>query len=309
MKIIFMGTPSFALPSLRALIKSGHKVVAVVTQPDRPSGRGGKIKYSPVKEFALAEGIPVLQYQKISREGVEQLKALAPDIMVTAAYGQILSREVLDIAPHGVINVHGSLLPAYRGAAPVQWALINGEKSTGITIMQTEEGLDSGDIILQESIDMGGEECFDSLYSRLAELGARLLVRAISLIQSQAAVFIPQNPELATYFPTIKKTDGLLDFSLPARALFNRIRAIDCHTVLCGRQFKVRTAAVTEEDGSFAPPGTVLHADRKNGLVVACGSGALRLCSVQAACCACMPDISFLNGRKVEPGTVLGADA
>ena len=189
MKVIFLGTPDFSVPTLKAIIKSHHQLLAVVTQPDKPSGRGERLSYSPVKQVALENNLKVLQYDKIRLQGVDDLKRLAPDIMVTCAFGQILSQEIIDIAPHGIINVHASLLPKYRGAAPIQWSILNGDKETGVTIMQTEAGIDTGDIIAVEKTIISPEETAGELFDRLSFIGAELLVRTLDDIEQGTAIF------------------------------------------------------------------------------------------------------------------------
>lgn len=307
MKIIFLGTPDFSVPSLQALIDSHHEVLAVVTQPDKPAGRSGKLCFSPVKELALKYNIPVLQYKKIRFEGVRDLKDLAPDIMVTCAFGQILSKEIIDIAPHGIINVHASLLPLYRGAAPIQWSVINGDKQTGITIMQTEEGIDTGDIIKVEKTDIGNEETSEELFERLSVLGANALIKALDDIESGKAVFIKQNDELATHVKMLKKEDGLLNFNQNSETLRNFIRGMNswpsAYTFLNGKLFKVFKGSIYSGDFN-APCGTVVLADNKNGLVVKTKDGALRLDVIQAEGGKKMTDTDYLIGHKIPVGTV-----
>lgn len=307
MKIIFLGTPDFSVPSLQALIDSPHEVLAVVTQPDKPAGRSGKLCFSPVKELALKYNIPVLQYKKIRFEGVRDLKDLAPDIMVTCAFGQILSKEIIDIAPHGIINVHASLLPLYRGAAPIQWSVINGDKQTGITIMQTEEGIDTGDIIKVEKTDIGNEETSEELFERLSVLGANALIKALDDIESGKAVFIKQNDELATHVKMLKKEDGLLNFNQNSETLRNFIRGMNswpsAYTFLNGKMFKVFKGSIYSGDFN-APCGTVVLADNKNGLVVKTKDGALRLDVIQAEGGKKMTDTDYLIGHKIPVGTV-----
>lgn len=307
MKIIFLGTPDFSVPSLQALIDSPHEVLAVVTQPDKPAGRSGKLCFSPVKELALKYNIPVLQYKKIRFEGVRDLKDLAPDIMVTCAFGQILSKEIIDIAPHGIINVHASLLPLYRGAAPIQWSVINGDKQTGITIMQTEEGIDTGDIIKVEKTDIGNEETSEELFERLSVLGANALIKALDDIESGKAVFIKQNDELATHVKMLKKEDGLLNFNQNSETLRNFIRGMNswpsAYTFLNGKLFKVFKGSIYSGDFN-APCGTVVLADNKNGLVVKTKDGALRLDVIQAEGGKKMTDTDYLIGHKIPVGTV-----
>ena len=205
MRVVFLGTPDFSVNTLKAIINSKHEVVAVVTQPDKPVGRSSKLVFSPVKQVAVEHNLKVLQYNKIRLEGVDDLKALNADIMVTCAFGQILSQEIIDIAPKGIINVHASLLPKYRGAAPIQWSIINGDSETGVTIMQTEAGIDTGDIICMEKTPISETETAGELFDRLSMLGAKLLVEALDLIESGNATFTKQNDDLATHVKMLKK--------------------------------------------------------------------------------------------------------
>lgn len=308
MRIVFLGTPDFAVPSLKALIDSDHEVLSVVTQPDRPTGRSGKPSFSPVKELALSCGIPVLQYNRIRLEGVEDLKRLAPDIMVTCAFGQILSKEIIDIAPHGIINVHASLLPAYRGAAPIQWSIINGDKQTGVTIMQTEEGIDTGDIIKVAKTDIGDEETAEQLFERLSRLGAAVLLEALSDIQSGTATFTKQNDALATHVKMLKKEDGLLNFKQNSETIRNFIRGMNswpsAYTFVNGKMLKVFKGKVVDCDSDL-PCGCVIDADNKNGLVVKTADGAIRLECIQAEGGKKMSDSEYLIGHKIPVGTEL----
>jgi len=224
MRIAFFGTPEFAVPSLKALVNSKkHKVVCVVTQPDRPAGRGQDVVLSPVKKLALANKIPVLQPERISRE-VELLGPHKPDIIVTCAFGQILKQNVIDYCKHGVINVHASLLPKYRGASPIQWAIIKGETRTGITIAQTDIGLDTGDIIHATECDIGPKETAGELFARLSVQGAEALLTALDMIEAGTACRMPQDNSKATLAPMFKKTDGRIDFGRPAQQIINLVR-------------------------------------------------------------------------------------
>lgn len=317
MRLIFLGTPDFSVPSLKAIHASGHEVLAVVTQPDKPVGRSGKLCPSPIKQTAEELGIKVLQYEKIRRDGVSDLTALKPDIMVTCAFGQILSKEILDIAPHGVINVHASLLPKYRGAAPIQWAVINGDEQTGVTIMKTEEGVDTGDMILVEKTPIYPDETAGELFDRLSELGAKAVVRALDLIESGAACFEKQNEALATHVRMLKKEDGVIDFSLSAKQIVNFVRGMNpwpcAFTYLNGKLLKVFKAEIVCENSSGAKKtsrngvkaGTVLSADGKNGLIVKVGDGLVRLSVLQAEGGKRMDDCAFLLGHKIPAGTEL----
>lgn len=319
MNLVFLGTPDFAVPSLKSIINSKHKVLAVVTQPDKPVGRNGKICFSPVKQVAIDNGIKVLQYNKIRLEGVDDLKALKPDIMVTCAFGQILSKEILDIAPHGVINVHGSLLPKYRGAAPIQQAVINGDKETGITVMQTEEGVDTGDMILVEKTLVYPDETAGELFERLAEIGADAVVKALDLIESGKAVFVKQDDSAATHVKMFKKEDGVIDFSLSSQKIHDFVRGMNpwpcAFTFLNGKILKVFKADVVDSVFACADKelcelerGAVAFADLKNGLVIKTPDGGVRLSEVQEEGGKRMDDKTFLLGHKICRGTLLKSE-
>lgn len=303
MKVIFLGTPDFSVATLKSIIKSKHRLLAVVTQPDKPSGRGEKMNFSPVKKVALENGIKVLQYDKIRVDGVEELRSLNPDIMVTCAYGQILSQEIIDVAPHGIINVHASLLPKYRGAAPIQWAILNGDTETGITIMQTEAGIDSGDIISVEKTPIGKDETAGELFDRLSIIGANLLVKTLDSIEAGTATFTPQNHSIATHVKMLKKTDGMIDFTKNYETLHNFVRGMDpwpcAYTFLNGKVLKVfKTEKINFSCVTDFSCGQVIFADRKNGLVVKCGDGAIRLCEIQTEGKRRMSDLDFVIGQR-----------
>ena len=304
MKVIFLGTPDFSVPTLKAIINSRHQLLAVVTQPDKPSGRGEKMTCSPVKQVALENNIKVLQYDKIRLQGVDDLKNLAPDIMVTCAFGQILSQEIIDIAPHGIINVHASLLPKYRGAAPIQWSILNGDKETGVTIMQTEAGIDTGDIISVEKTLIAPEETAGELFDRLSYIGAELLVKTLDAIEQGTATFTPQDHSSATHVKMLKKLDGMLDFGNKCETLVNFVRGMNpwpcAFTFLNGKMLKVYKAEkVGNIDISKFTDGQVMFADSKNGLIVKCKDGALRLCIIQLEGKKRMNDTDFVIGQRI----------
>lgn len=304
MKVIFLGTPDFSVPTLKAIIKSHHQLLAVVTQPDKPSGRGERLSYSPVKQVALENNLKVLQYDKIRLQGVDDLKRLAPDIMVTCAFGQILSQEIIDIAPHGIINVHASLLPKYRGAAPIQWSILNGDKETGVTIMQTEAGIDTGDIIAVEKTIISPEETAGELFDRLSFIGAELLVRTLDDIEQGTATFTPQDHSSATHVKMLKKSDGMLDFKNNCETLVNFVRGMNpwpcAFTFLNDKMLKVYKAEKVEDvDDSQYADGQIMFADSKNGLVVKCKNGALRLCVIQIEGKKRMKDTDFVIGQRI----------
>ena len=305
MKIIFLGTPDFAVPTLKALIQN-HEVVAVVTQPDKPHGRSSKLVPSPVKLVAIENNIPVLQYEKIKKQGVEDLKSFNADVMVTCAYGQILSQEILDITPVGVLNVHGSILPKYRGAAPIQWAIINGEKETGITILRSEAGMDDGDMLLIKTTPILENETSEELFNRLSVLGAECIIEALKLVETGKAVFTPQNHELATKCKMLKPEMGKIDFNQSAQTIVNLIHGLNpwplCKVSINGTKFKLYRAKVVDCD-SDVKEGTVVVSSPKKGLVVKCGNGCISIEELQSENGKRMPAKSYLNGKSIPEGS------
>lgn len=308
MRVIYLGTPQFALAPLKSIFESSHTVAAVVCQKDKPNARGNKVNLSPVKEFALEKGIPVLQYGKIRLEGVEELKAVNADIMVTCAYGQILSQEILDITKHGVINIHASLLPKYRGSSPVQRAIINGEKVIGVTVMKTVLALDAGDMILKREITLGNENSGEAL-DRLSVLGAEMITEALDLIESGRARFEKQDESQASYHPMLKKEDGKTDFSLDATAQANFIRGMNPWPgAFCNSDYgilKLLSAELADDGGSTLGYGTVLDGSPKTGLVVKCSSGAVKITRLQAENAKALSAEEFLRGKPVKKGSRL----
>lgn len=312
-RIAFMGTPEFALPSLKALLDSGENVVCVVTQPDRPRGRGRKVMAPPVKELALAASLPVLQPERIRGEEFHGiLRDFKPDIIVLVAFGKILPASIITLPPLGTINVHGSLLPRYRGAAPIQWALVNGEEETGVTVMQMDEGIDTGDILLQESIAIMPQDTAGTLSAKLAELGGKTLVRALDLLRSDSIQPLQQDDARASYAPILQKEDGVVDWSQPAKRISGLIRGLDpwpaTVTTLAGRRLRLFSPQVEENSSccsTFPEPGTICRADR-NGLLVTTGNGCLLIREVQPEGARRMEVAAFISGRLVEPGTLLG---
>ena len=301
MRIVFMGTPYFAVPSLEKLIEAGHEIAAVVTQPDRKCGRGQKPKQPPVKLTANENNIPILQFDRIkSEEGVNAVKEKQPDMIVTAAFGQILSKQILDIPKHGCLNVHASLLPKYRGAAPIQWAIINGEETTGVTIMYMDEGLDTGDIISYVKTDILKDMTGGALYEKLAFLGADLLVETIDDIEKGTAARIKQDEESSSYYPPLSRQLGLIDWNKPAEDIRNLIRALDpvmsAYSYQGKDMYKIWKASALE---GVAKPGKVVEADQKKGLIVGTGRGLLKIEEIQAPCCRRMSTMDFLRGNKL----------
>lgn len=305
LKIVFMGTPDFSAEVLSALAAE-HDVAAVVTGPDKPVGRGYTLTPSPLKVRAMELGIPVLQFGKVSRDGLEAVAALKPDLGVTAAFGQILSDGFLALFPEGVINVHASLLPKYRGASPIQWAVLNGDNETGVTIMRTVKEVDAGDILLQKRTPIGEKETAGTLFDRLAVLGGEALCEAVRLIESGEAVYTPQDASAATHCSMISKADGKIDFGKTAAELDRFVRGMtpwpSAWFDYGGGSVKVFRAERAEGSGF---PGEVLAADAKSGLVVACGGGAVRLSVLQPAGKPRMSDTAYLAGHKIALGAVL----
>ncbi len=309
MRIVFMGTPDFAVPSLRALLDAGYDVTGAFTQPDRPAGRGGKTRACPVKLLAEQRGVPVVQVEKIRRpEGLEALKAFAPDLCVTAAFGQILSGENLQVPRLGTVNVHASLLPRHRGAAPINWAIWMGDKTTGVTTMFTDKGLDTGDMIFKEETEVGLYETAGELTARLAEMGAQVLLRTVSAIENGDCPREAQDAALATYEPMLQKEMGLMDFTQDAAHLARQVRALDpwpgAYAGMREGVLKVWKAKQAEGEYQGAP-GEVLVSDGRKGLIVACGGGALELIEIQAPNAKRMEARAYLRGKSIPEGMVL----
>ncbi|RDV83452.1 methionyl-tRNA formyltransferase [Ammonifex thiophilus] len=310
MRLVFMGTPAFAIPSLEALTRAGHELVLVVTQPDRPKGRGGKLTPPPVKEWALRYGLPCLQPVRLKDPAfLAALREAEPEVIVVVAYGKILPPEVLNLPPRGCINLHASLLPKYRGAAPIQHALLSGEKETGVTTILMDEGMDTGDILLQESLVVGEEENFGSLHDRLAQLGAELLCRTLSLWKEGKIKPKPQDHSQATYAPPLRSEDEIIRWEEPAEKIKNLVRALDpapgARTFWQGKVLKIwRARALTGPFGGV--PGEVL-ALAPEGIVVRAGEGALLVLELQLAGGKRLKASEFLRGHSLTPGTVLGS--
>ncbi len=302
MRLVFMGTPQFAVPCLEQILSDGYQVAGVFTQPDRPQGRGYKLAPPPVKELALAHQIPVFQ-PKTLRDGqaLATLQELKPDLIVVVAYGRILPADILELPPLGCINVHGSLLPKYRGAAPIQWSVINGDPTTGITTMYMAEGMDTGDMILKTETPIGPQETAGQLFGRLSLLGAQCLSDTLKLVKAGKAPRQPQNHDLATLAPMLTKCDGLLSFKKTAQELFNLIRGCSpwpgAFTYIQGRMIKVHRVRV--HPGLCGPPGRVIDCQR---FIVACGQGALEFLEVQPQCKGRMSGPQFLCGCRMAPG-------
>ena len=326
MKIVFMGTPDFAAQALEALIEAGHEVAAVVTQPDKPRGRSGELKFSPVKECALRHGIFVFQPERIKRpEAVETLKSFAADIFIVAAYGQILSQEILDMPQFGCVNIHASLLPKYRGASPIQHAIIRGEKTTGITIMQMDAGVDTGDMLYQRELPISHEDTFETLHDKLKVLGGEAVVQALDLLEKGELFPKKQAEEESSYAPLIDKKMGCIDFGKSACELDRLIRGMtpwpSAYTFYHGKQLKIWKAIPKGPDGAFQgsdsasrepggaayAPGEIVKVE-KDHISVATGQGFLEVYELQLEGKKRMQARDFLLGVRMKPGERLGQE-
>lgn len=313
MKIIFAGTPEFAAVALHALYEAGFEIPLVLTQPDRPAGRGMHLQASPVKQFAVMHGIPVAQpvslrlggkYPDVAKEAHELLRATKHDVMVVAAYGLILPRSVLDIPQHSCINIHASLLPRWRGAAPIHRAIEAGDAETGVTIMQMEEGLDTGPMLLMEHLPIAADDTTGSLHDKLAALGGRQIVEAMRKLEQGILQATPQPDEGANYAAKITKEEAALDFAQPVQVLARKIRAFNpfpgASGSFNGTQVKLWCAEVL--DAPQGSPGQVLAANAKDGVIIACGQGALRVTELQKPGGKRLPAAEFLKGFTMESG-------
>lgn len=312
MKIVYMGTPDFAVNTLEAIVKAGHEVALVVTQPDKAKGRSGKLVYTPVKEKALEYELPVAQPKKVREERfVHELEKLSPDVIVVVAFGQLLPESILNIPRYGCINVHASLLPAYRGAAPIQWAVIDGLEETGVTTMYMEKGLDTGDIICQSRLRLDKEETGGSLFERLAVEGASLLLTTLEQLEKGTAARTKQDDSKSSYAKILTKEMGKLDFSKDAAVLERLIRGLNpwpsAFTSIHGKGLKIFKAEVLLEEtlSGSDEPGTILSVD-KGSFTVRCGNGALRVLNLQLEGRKRMDTSAFLLGYEVKAGTKLG---
>ncbi len=302
MRVIFMGTPDFAVPSLQALLDRGDDICAVFTQPDKPKGRGHKLQPPPVKELALRHSLPVLQPDTLRDEAVQgSIAELEPDAIIVVAYGKLLPPKVLSVPRLGCINVHGSLLPKYRGAAPIQWAVINGEKTAGVTTMFMAEGMDTGDMLLKSETEVGPEETSGELFDRLKLLGAKLLTETLDKLEQGELKAIPQDGTQATLAPLLKKEMSALDWSEPAQRIHDRIRGLNpwpcAAAVLDGKRIKLLASQVIEGEGI---PGTAYNLDGE--LAAACGRGMLRITELQADTGKRMSGKDYLVGHPLKEG-------
>ena len=308
MKVIFMGTPDLSVGTLEALIDAGHEVVLVVTQPDKPKGRGGKVLYTPVKEAALAHDIPVYQPVKIREpECIEELRKYKADIMVVIAFGQILPKEILEMTPYGCVNVHASLLPAYRGAAPIQWAVINGDKVSGVTTMQMDEGLDTGDMLLKEEIVLDEKETGGSLHDKIADAGARLCIETLKALEQGTVTPVKQGESTTEYARKLDKRMGNISWEKPAEEIERLIRGLNpwpsAYTDWNGKVMKIWQAEVCEGDTKEVP-GTVVKVE-KDGFYVQTGKDLLKVTELQIPGKKKMDAGAFLRGCRIENGEVL----
>ena len=308
MKIIFMGTPDFSVGTLEALVEAGHEVVLVVTQPDKPKGRGKEMQFTPVKECALKHNIPVFQPRRVREaECIEELKKYNADIMVVVAFGQILPKEILEMTPYGCINVHASLLPKYRGAAPIQWAIIDGEEVTGVTTMQMNEGLDTGDMLLKTEISIDAKETGGSLFDKLADAGAKLCVETLIGLEEKRITPVPQGDATTSYAKMIDKKLGDIDWTQSAVAIERLIRGLtpwpSAYTNWQGKVMKIWDAEVAA-GASDVTPGTIINVE-KDAFFVQTGEGFLKVCELQIPGKKRMDAGAFLRGYQVKAGEVL----
>ena len=306
MRIVFMGTPDFAKESLEALVNAKHEILAVVTNPDKPKGRGMKMIFSPVKEYAISKGFEVKQPIKVrnNTECLEEIKALNPDIICVVAYGKIIPKEILDIPRYGCVNVHGSLLPKYRGAAPIQWAVLNGDKKTGITTMYMDIGMDTGDMILKEEVEIGENETTGELWDRLSIIGGKLLVKTLELIEKGEAPREKQDNNFSSMAPMLKKEMGYINWKeYPAEKIKNLVRGLNpimgAYTFFDNKKVKFWKVEIISKDVANEP-GTVIESDEKSGLLIQAIDGVISVLEIQAENSKRMNIKDYLRGNKVE---------
>ncbi len=309
-RLIFMGTPQFAVPTLEALIQKGHRILAVVTQPDRPKGRGRKQVPSPVKELAVTHQIKVLQPQKVSDDHFcDQIREMEPDMAIVVAFGQILKENLLTIPGWGVINIHASLLPKYRGAAPIQWAILNSESKTGLTVMRMDEGLDTGPILFQKEVPILEDETAGQLHDRLSQLAGQVIIEALTDMAKTQVKEIPQDDSLASYASKIERRDSLVDWKQPATKISCLIRALDprpgAFTLLEGKQIKLFSSTVVERSGLDGVPGRVVR-HTKEAIHVDTGQGMIGIREIQYPGKKRLSIPDFLRGFPLPEGTIFG---
>lgn len=329
LKILFMGTPDFAQESLKSIYDTGFEIIGVVTNPDKPKGRGMKLAYSPVKEYALEKNLKIYQPIKIKNntEFLDEIKTLAPDVICVVAYGKILPKEILEIPKLGCINVHGSLLPKYRGAAPIQWAVLNGDKTTGITTMYMNEGMDTGDMILKEEVEIGPEETTGDLWQKLSKIGGEILVKTLKLIEEGKAPREKQTEE-ATLAPMLNKEMALIDWeNSDANKIHNLIRGLNpimgAYSYIDGKKIKFWKSKVLTKEEFFSyktefeeyeakfnnlVPGTILIADDKDGLYIKANGGVLKILEIQGENAKRMPTADFLRGNHLIAGMIFSKE-
>lgn len=329
LKILFMGTPDFAQESLKSIYDAGFEIIGVVTNPDKPKGRGMKLAYSPVKEYALEKNLKIYQPIKIrnNTEFLDEIRALAPDVICVVAYGKILPKEILEIPKLGCINVHGSLLPKYRGAAPIQWAVLNGDKTTGITTMYMNEGMDTGDMILKEEVEIGPEETTGDLWQKLSKIGGEILVKTLKLIEEGKAPREKQTEE-ATLAPMLNKEMALIDWENSyANKIHNLIRGLNpimgAYSYIDGKKIKFWKSKVLTKEEFFSyktefeeyeakfnnlVPGTILIADDKDGLYIKANGGVLKILEIQGENAKRMPTADFLRGNHLIAGMIFSKE-
>jgi len=308
MKILFMGTPDFARESLEAVYNAGYEILGVVTNPDRPKGRGMKLVASPVKEYAISKGLKIYQPEKVRKniEFIDEIKGLNPDVICVVAYGKILPKEILDIPKLGCINVHGSLLPKYRGAAPIQWAVINGDETTGITTMYMDVGMDTGDMILKEEVEIGPDETTGELWDKLSKIGGRLLVKTLEQIEKGVAPRIPQDGAFSMA-PMLDKEMSKIDWNnKTALEIKNLVRGLNpimgTYSYLDGKKIKIWKVDVVEQDKTDIENGTVIKADSKDGLYIKTIDGVIKVLEIQGENAKRMNVQDFLRGNNIEVG-------
>ncbi|MGD8230223.1 MAG: methionyl-tRNA formyltransferase [Desulfobacteraceae bacterium] len=309
-RLVFMGTPQFAVPTLEALIHEGHKILAVITQPDRPKGRGRKRVPSPVKELALAHQIEVLQPEKVSDDHFcNRIREMGPDMAIVVAFGQILRKNFLSVPGWGVVNIHASLLPRYRGAAPIQWAILNGESRTGLSVMRMDEGLDTGPIFFQREVPILQDETAGQLHDRLSLLAGRVIIEVLSQLAKTQVKEIPQDNSLASYAPKIERRDSLVDWRKPATRISCLIRALDprpgAFTTLEGKQIKLFSSTVVDRSGLDGVPGRVVR-HTKDAIYVDTGQGVIGIREIQYPGKKRLPIRDFLRGFPLPEGTLFG---
>lgn len=329
LKILFMGTPDFAQESLKSIYDAGFEIIGVVTNPDKPKGRGMKLAYSPVKEYALEKNLKIYQPIKIKNntEFLDEIKTLAPDVICVVAYGKILPKEILEIPKLGCINIHGSLLPKYRGAAPIQWAVLNGDKTTGITTMYMNEGMDTGDMILKEEVEIGPEETTGDLWQKLSKIGGEILVKTLKLIEEGKAPREKQTEE-ATLAPMLNKEMALIDWeNSDANKIHNLIRGLNpimgAYSYIDGKKIKFWKSKVLTKEEFFSyktefeeyeakfnnlVPGTILIADDKDGLYIKANGGVLKILEIQGENAKRMPTADFLRGNHLIAGMIFSKE-